>query len=94
MISKSEYKIPKGKLVKINLEYDEKSNKIVKLRIMGDFFAYPNESIEVLENKLVGVALKKRELFEKITCLIKDNDFKFIGLNPEGLTEGILRCLN
>ncbi len=93
MISKSEYKIPKGKLVKINLEYDDKEEKIVKLKIMGDFFAYPSESIEILEKELIGTDVNRKKLFDKIDSIIKRKNFEFIGLNSEGLTEGIMRCL-
>ena len=93
MISKSEYKIPKGKLVKINLEYNDKEEKIIKVSIMGDFFAYPSESIEILEKELIGTNLDRKKLFDKIDNLIKKKNFEFIGLNSEGLTEGIMRCL-
>ncbi len=93
MISKSEYKIPKGKLVKINLECDDKEEKIVKISITGDFFAYPSESIEILEEELIGTNLDRKKLFDKIDNIIKEKNFEFIGLNSEGLTEGIMRCL-
>jgi len=93
MFSKSVYKIPGGKLVKINLEYDEASKKIINVGITGDFFAYPEESIDVLEKELQDVTLIKKDIYRKIDETIKSNNFKFIGLNSEGLTEGILRCL-
>ncbi len=53
MQSKSVYKVPNGKLLKIFLDYDEKSNLINELSITGDFFAYPEEAIELMENKLI-----------------------------------------
>ncbi len=94
MISKSVYKIPNGKLVKINLEYDKNLNKIVNLKIMGDFFAYPSEAIDILEEELKGIILSKKHIFDKIENVIKKNNFEFIGLNSEGLTESIMRCIN
>ncbi len=93
MISKSVYKIPNGKLVKINLEYDENSKKIVNISIMGDFFAYPSESIEILEQELKNTYLSRETLSDKIEEIIKAYDFEFIGLSSQGLTDGILRCL-
>ena len=39
MKSKSIYKVPDGKLLKINLSYDEKDLLIKSINIMGDFFA-------------------------------------------------------
>ena len=94
MHSKSVYKIPNGKLLKIFLEYDENKNLIKKINITGDFFAYPEEAIETLENELKNTLINKTSLFEKINEVIGKNKIEFIGLNVEGLTEGILRCLN
>ena len=93
MQSQSIYKVPNGKLLKIFLEYNEKNNLIENLKITGDFFAYPEEAIETIENNLKNVSLKREILIEKISSIIKDNRFEFIGLNAEGLTEGILMCL-
>jgi len=93
MFSKSVYKIPNGKLVKINLEYDENTNKIVNIKITGDFFAYPEEAIDTLEKELKNTQLSKKILFDMINKIIKSNNFEFIGLNTEGITNSILRCL-
>ena len=93
MQSKSIYKVPNGKLLKIFMEYDEKSNSISSISITGDFFAYPEEAIEVMEDKLRNTSLEREILFKKINSVIKENDMEFIGLDAEGLTEGILRCL-
>lgn len=90
---KSVYKIPEGKLIKIFLEYDKIHNRIVNINITGDFFAYPEESIEVLEKELEDVTFRKKTIYNKIKDVIKLNNFEFIGLNAEGLTEGILRCV-
>ena len=94
MQSKSIYKIPNGKLLKIFLEFDENKKIIKKINITGDFFAYPEEAIETLENELINTSINKTNLYEKINEVIVKNKIEFIGLNAEGLTEGILRCLN
>jgi hypothetical protein len=93
MQSKSIYKIPKGKLLKISLTYNEKNNIINQVSIMGDFFAYPEEAIELMENELKNTSLEKNHLLEKIKLIIKTNNIEFIGLDAEGLTQGILMCL-
>jgi len=93
MNSKSIYKIPNGKLLKISLEYDENKNTVSNVKITGDFFAYPEESIETLEDELKNMQLKKEVLLKKINSIIKTNNITFIGVNAEGLTEGLLRCL-
>jgi len=93
MQSKSIYKIPEGKLLKIFIDYNEKNNSINEINITGDFFAYPEESIETLENELKNTSLKKEILLSKIESIIEKNNIEFIGLNSEGLVEGILRCV-
>jgi lipoate-protein ligase A len=92
MQSKSVYKIPKGKLLKIFLKYDKKSNSINKINITGDFFAYPEETIEFMENALEGTILKKDILFNKIDTIIREKKIQFIGLNAKDLTIGIMMC--
>jgi lipoate-protein ligase A len=93
MISKSVYKVPDGKLLKIFIDYDEQNRLIKKINITGDFFAYPEESIECIEKELINTSPKKDILLSKINSIIEKNNIEFIGLNSEGLVEGILRCL-
>jgi len=92
MQSKSVYKVPNGKLLKIILDYNEKNNFINSVRIAGDFFAYPEESIEFIENELKNALLEREALLKKIRHFVKEYKIQFIGLNAEGLTEGILMC--
>ena len=93
MNSKSVYKIPNGKLLKISLDYNDENKKILDLRITGDFFAYPEESIEIIEKKLVGAPLNEKTLKDKIDNVIRKNKIEFIGLNTDALVNGILMCL-
>jgi len=92
MRSQSIYKVPQGKLLKISVEYDEKKNKIRNIRITGDFFAYPEEAIELIETKLRNVLIEREQLQKKISSIITKYHIQFIGLNVEGLTQGILKC--
>lgn len=92
MQSQAVYKIPQGKLLKISLEYDEKKNTITDVRVMGDFFAYPEEAVEVLEKKLIHTVLERKPLVNIIRTIIKEHNIEFIGLDAEGLTQGILMC--
>ena len=59
---------------------------------MGDFFAYPEESIELMENELKNSILEKESLKKKINSIIKTYNIEFMGLHAEGLSEGILMC--
>jgi lipoate-protein ligase A len=92
MRSQSIYKVPQGKLLKISVEYDEKNNILRDIRITGDFFAYPEEAIELMETKLRNVLMEREQLQEKIRTIITEYHIEFIGVDAEGLTQGILMC--
>jgi len=93
MKAKSIYKIPNGKLLKINLDFDEKLKKINKLNITGDFFAYPEESIEHIENELINSDIDINIINKKIEKIIIAHNIHFIGIDSEGITKAIMMCL-
>jgi hypothetical protein len=93
MQSKAVYKVPNGKLLKIDLDFEKETKTINNIKITGDFFAYPEESIDILEKELKNTQLEKDVLYDKINLIITNNNFEFIGVNAEGLTQGILMCL-
>jgi lipoate-protein ligase A len=82
------------KLIKILLHYDEDkdNNRIINsVRITGDFFLYPEESLDDLEMQLNGTPLQKDELKRKIDkCL---NVSEAFGFDSESLSNAILGCL-
>jgi lipoate---protein ligase len=92
MKSQSVYKVPRGKLLKISLEYDDKNNVIQDIRITGDFFAYPEEAIEWMEKKINGTVIEREQLLRNIESIISAHHIQFIGLDAEGLVQGILMC--
>ncbi len=85
------YKVPGGKLLKIFLIVDEANNIIDNIRITGDFFAYPEETIQKLEQTLKQKPLKKQELLDTINSFIQTYHVQFIGVDAMSLTEAILR---
>ena len=92
MRSQSVYKVPQGKLLKISVEYNKKNNVIKNIWITGDFFAYPEEAIELMETKLRNTVMEQEQLLEKIRSIITDYQIQFIGVDAEGLTKAILMC--
>ncbi len=93
MQSKSVYKVPNGKLLKISLQYDNATKVITNIRITGDFFAYPEEAIELIEDAVRQTTLTKDHLLQTIQGVINKHHIEFIGVDAEGLTEGIVRCI-
>jgi len=88
------YKVPNGKLLKIFLSVDEITRRIKDIMIAGDFFAYPEESIEELEQALKEKVVERKEIQEVIMSFIKDHDVEFIGVDASSLTDAILEALS
>jgi lipoate---protein ligase len=84
------------KLIKISLEYEEDTNQedirtISSIRITGDFFLYPEDSLENLEKHLKGTKLEKVRLKDKIKdCL---NNSEAFGFDSDSMSEAILGCI-
>lgn len=78
------------KLIKVSLEYDEDSKVINSITITGDFFLYPEETLDELEVNLIGTKLGKDEIKQKIEkCL---NGSEAFGFDSESMTDAILGC--
>ena len=77
-----------GKIVKIKLTYKQKSQLIHSIRITGDFFVHPEETIEQLEQGLCGVKLEKEDLKNKIQLILKNSEF--FGFEIDSLVDVIL----
>jgi lipoate-protein ligase A len=53
MLGRVVFKVPGGKLLKVAVECE--GDRIVKVRITGDFFMHPEDALEKLEGRLGGV---------------------------------------
>lgn len=78
------------KLIRITLEYDETRNIINSVTIAGDFFLYPEEALETIEESLIGTKLQRDTLFQKIDKSLEN--FQAYGLDSISLTDAILGC--
>jgi len=87
---KAEYKVPQGKLIRVN--YRLENGKISKIKITGDFFLYPEEAIEELENKLNGIKAEELELERVIQDFFKKG-YVLIGATPKDFVTVILKAL-
>jgi hypothetical protein len=86
------YKTRKLLKILLNYEEDNDNNRIINsVRITGDFFLYPEESLDDLEIQLKGTPLQKDELKRRIdNCL---NNSEAFGFDSESLSDAILGCL-
>ena len=90
-MGESTYKVPGGKLIKIRLQAaDEVINSIV---IMGDFFLYPEDTLDGLETSLYGLKIVEANLIEKIESYLASREAVLIGATPEDLAKAILMAV-
>ncbi|MEM2112315.1 MAG: lipoate protein ligase C-terminal domain-containing protein [Candidatus Bathyarchaeia archaeon] len=85
---KAEYKVEGGKLIKVQLA--KKGNTIDKIKITGDFFLHPEETIEKIEGSLVRRILNEAELANLIRTVIEKNEATLLGASPEDFAKCII----
>ncbi len=84
----SSYKIPGGKFVKVKLWVDVE--KIKRITILGDFFLHPEETIQAIENALVGTELNVTSIESIISKVMSESNASLIGATPEDLVTTIM----
>jgi len=87
MESKSSYKkIPGGKAVRIDIEY---GNIIEKISITGDFFMYPENAINAVEEALnhLHVPVTKNDAVNAVKLALQATKASMIGVAPEDIGE-------
>ena len=87
-MGKAIYKVKGGKMIKIQLALENK--KIKDLRITGDFFLHPEETIEDVEKALRGCSLSKEEIVRIIKETLTSKGAVLLGASPEDLARCII----
>lgn len=77
-----------GGLIRIALDAGERINEIM---ITGDFFIYPEDSIEALEKELVGTAVRNDEILKVVKGFYENVEAP--GIEPEDLVEAIRKAV-
>ena len=89
-VGESTYKVPGGKLIKIRLQVADA--KIERIVIMGDFFLYPEDTLDGLETSLIGVQVNETALIEKIESNLASRNAVLIGASAGDLAKAILQA--
>jgi lipoate-protein ligase A len=92
MIAHASQKVREGKLVKVEVEYD---NAITKLKITGDFFLHPEDILEKIEKSMLGVKKDAgmETIASKIQRIVSAHDAQMVGLSPQSLALVIKEAL-
>ena len=68
----------------------QREGKITWIKITGDFFLHPEELIEEMERRLIGLQLKEKEISDSIKELIEENKATLLGASPEDFARCII----
>lgn len=85
----AEFKAPKG-VIKVELELS--GGVISHISLSGDFFMYPEDSLEELERTLVGVKADSGSLLEAVQRFYISTGVRTPMVEPEHWVEAILRA--
>lgn len=78
----------RGGLIRVSLEADEKINDIL---ITGDFFIYPEESVEELEKSLLGVSVEEEKILDVVNDFFENIDA--MDIEPKDFVAAIKKAL-
>ena len=78
------------KMVCVDLVFDKTINTIQSIKITGDFFLHPEETIDLIESGIVGTKLEKDVIKKKLESLL--SDCEFYGFSIDSLSDAIIRC--
>ena len=84
----SDFKAPGGKLVRIRLR--EEKGLIHSIKITGDFFLVPEESLGRLETMLVDAPLREGELHVLVDRFFRATKAQGLGASSDDLVKAIL----
>ena len=78
-----------GKLIRLRAEV--KGKEIIDIRITGDFFATPKETIFQLEEDLKGKKLEETQLQSTITRFYAETGVETPGITPEDVVQALMK---
>ena len=84
---KSTYKVPEGKLIKIQVELENDTIKFVQ--IFGDFFLHPEDCLEEIELTLMGALVDEKSLADLIESKLEHCQATLIGARPQDIAHAI-----
>jgi lipoate-protein ligase A len=84
----ADYKAPGGKMLRVRLR--ETDGRIQSVKISGDFFLIPEDSLPKLEKMLEDVPLKEKELKLLIDRFFRGTGARGLGVTPDDFVKAIL----
>lgn len=85
-------KIPGGKLIRIDVVF---SDTLESVKITGDFFLFPEETLDQIELALKGanIPLDRLALTAKIDGALLENQAELVGVSPADVIDTLEEAL-
>jgi lipoate---protein ligase len=85
MIARKDFKVPEGKLLRVELELE--SGTVLRALVRGDFFAHPEEAFEAAEAELIGLPVDR--LGEAALALFSRQPLRIFGASPTDIARAL-----
>jgi len=79
-LGRFEFKVPGGKLIVAETRVER--GRLARVKITGDFFMHPEESIEELEGALAGLPAERGSLEKAVKVFFGIRSVDLIGVSP------------
>ncbi len=89
-IGECTYKVPNGKLLKVTVTFEDEKIKMVRIR--GDFFIHPEESLDDLETALKGMDYSRKNIGNTVDRFFKTRGLVAFGITPKAVVDAIMKC--
>ncbi len=83
-------KVQGGKLLKARVETS--GGRIASLKLTGDFFLHPEETLAEIETALTNHQLNESAITATISSLLQKNNAQLIGAAPEDFAKVIMEA--
>ncbi len=92
MIGKASKKVAGGKMLRIEIDYDDKIKRVI---LSGDFFMHPEEAITVIEKSIENISIKETNSFIKnvLDSAVARNKIQLIGFATSDIAEALKEAM-
>ncbi|MDE1870339.1 MAG: hypothetical protein KGH71_05150 [Candidatus Micrarchaeota archaeon] len=92
MEGSAKLKVPGGKLLSVKVKY---SSTIESIQLLGDFFLYPESSLQLIESALIGIEINstQSQISSKVADVVSQNKIEMIGISPDSISQAILMAV-
>jgi hypothetical protein len=74
----------------VDLVFDKTRDTVQSIKITGDFFLHPEETLDLIESEIVGTKLEKNLIKNKLESLL--SGCELYGFSIDSLSDAIIKC--